>query len=107
MAKWVSRFQLGFSNSVPGVRLLESNLVEIDDISMCFFSSFFSYNFLINLHQVSATGSDMTDGCGFTNKAVLTALWKIYKWPEFPVAIQCRIHGAKVRYLSLNLNFIT
>jgi hypothetical protein len=34
MSKYVSRFALGLSNSVPGVRLLPSDILEMPDIGI-------------------------------------------------------------------------
>ncbi|KAH7912600.1 RNA dependent RNA polymerase-domain-containing protein [Hygrophoropsis aurantiaca] len=75
MTKWATRFALGLSNSVPGLPLEKSNIQHMAD----------------EVHN----GSDMTDGCGFINKAALKTLQTIFDWDSCPTAIQCRIGGAK------------
>jgi RNA dependent RNA polymerase len=40
---------------------------------------------------------DMTDGCGLINLHAIHILYeKLGLWKEIPVAIQCRLAGAKV-----------
>ncbi|KAL0067285.1 hypothetical protein AAF712_005683 [Marasmius tenuissimus] len=75
-AKWATRFGLGFSTSAPGVKLLEENIFEIDDI-------------------VSPERSEMTDGSGFINQYALRLLYHRFNWDEWPTAIQVRVGGAK------------
>ncbi|KAJ8086723.1 hypothetical protein PM082_005546 [Marasmius tenuissimus] len=75
-AKWAARFALGFSTSAPGVKLLEKNIIEIDDI-------------------VSPEKSEMTDGSGFINQYALRLLYHKFNWDEWPTAIQVRVAGAK------------
>lgn len=44
-----------------------------------------------------ASEMDMTDGCGLINlHAIHTLHEKLGLWKEMPVAIQCRLGGAKV-----------
>jgi hypothetical protein len=45
---------------------------------------------------VSEEGSEMTDGCGYINRAALQRLRKKFDWHEFPTAIQFRLAGTKV-----------
>lgn len=42
----------------------------------------------------------MTDGCGFANAVLLTTLQAKHEWENFPTAVQVRIAGAKVLFLS-------
>ena len=44
---------------------------------------------------------DMTDGCGFANAPLLRHLRKKFEWEYYPVAIQCRLAGAKVVLIFL------
>ncbi|KII92616.1 hypothetical protein PLICRDRAFT_104301 [Plicaturopsis crispa FD-325 SS-3] len=74
--KWAARFSLMFSNSIPGCKLNPSDIIEIDDI-------------------VSPEKSDMTDGCGFANRALMRALMKNLGWSSLPTAVQMRLGGAK------------
>ncbi|KAI0293977.1 RNA dependent RNA polymerase-domain-containing protein [Russula brevipes] len=86
IAKWASRTALGLSNSIPGLLLDETQIREEVDIvsSSC-------------LPLVKPTSEmDMTDGCGLMN---LQASYVLHKelglWRDAPVAIQCRLAGAK------------
>ncbi|KAF7973846.1 hypothetical protein HWV62_14138 [Athelia sp. TMB] len=77
--KWATRFSLGLSTSVPGLRLKPENIRVIPDIV-----------------SPEPHNSDMTDGCGFLNRSALLALLhKFPDWHDFPSAIQCRLKGAK------------
>ncbi|KDR83661.1 hypothetical protein GALMADRAFT_150744 [Galerina marginata CBS 339.88] len=76
MAKYVSRFALGLSNSVPGAMIAQTNIRFIDDI-------------------ISASGSNMTDGAGKINRWSLNQLRHRLDWEERPTAIQMRIFGTK------------
>lgn len=87
ITKWVTRFSLSFSTSIPAVEFDEENMFLIED----------EY----------ATGWDrssgsppaeqiMTDGCGFINRTALTQIAKRFKLAHgMPTAIQGRIAGAK------------
>ncbi|KAL0949476.1 hypothetical protein HGRIS_009529 [Hohenbuehelia grisea] len=77
MAKWAARFALGLSNSIPGCALEADQILDIPDI-------------------VSEAGSDMTDGAGLINKVAISAIYaQVPAWQKMPVALQCRIKGAK------------
>jgi hypothetical protein len=105
MSKYVSRFALGLSNSVPGVRLEPSDILELPDIGTCR-SHAFTVACLTTL-IVSKSGSDMTDGCGYTTRPALLTLRKKYDWDDFPTSIQCRFSGTKVRTLFTTIIFLT
>ncbi|TFK75828.1 hypothetical protein BDN72DRAFT_831274 [Pluteus cervinus] len=77
LAKYASRFNLGLSNSAPGLSLDPSQVDDIEDIIS------------------PASGSDMTDGAGFINEAALILLRDLFKWQGFPTAVQIRFAGAK------------
>ncbi|PIL27621.1 RNA-dependent RNA polymerase [Ganoderma sinense ZZ0214-1] len=86
MAKWAARFALGLSNSVPGLRLKRENVRFEDDIICDAFDG----------KGKPPSEMQMTDGCGFANRAVMRLLYeKFHTWPDEPTAIQCRIGGAK------------
>ncbi|CAA7259841.1 unnamed protein product [Cyclocybe aegerita] len=76
MAKYVSRFALGLSNSVPGLMLKRPNIHFIEDI-------------------ISETGSNMTDGAGKINRWSLKQIRHRLDWEDRPTAIQTRIFGTK------------
>ncbi|KAF9534243.1 RNA dependent RNA polymerase-domain-containing protein [Crepidotus variabilis] len=76
MAKFVSRYALGLSNSVPGLLIHQANIDFIDDI-------------------ISHTGANMTDGAGKINRWSLLQIRRRLGWEDKPTAIQVRIHGAK------------
>ncbi|KIM46105.1 hypothetical protein M413DRAFT_16853 [Hebeloma cylindrosporum] len=76
MAKYVSRFALGLSNSFPGLLMEQSNIKFIDDI-------------------ISETGSNMTDGAGKINRWALKQIRHRLNWEDQPTAIQTRIFGTK------------
>ncbi|CDO75004.1 hypothetical protein BN946_scf184965.g6 [Trametes cinnabarina] len=86
MVKWSARFALGLSNSIPGVRLHPSDVRFIPDIICDSFKG----------PGKPPSEMQMTDGCGFTNRALMRALKaKFPTWPEEPTAIQFRLAGGK------------
>ncbi|KAI0711161.1 RNA dependent RNA polymerase-domain-containing protein [Cerioporus squamosus] len=85
MAKWAARFALGLSNSVPGLRLEPPHIEFEDDIICEAFDG----------RGKPPSEMQMTDGCGFANRAVMQALYDKFPWPIQPTAIQCRVGGAK------------
>ncbi|KAI0372068.1 hypothetical protein BV20DRAFT_1065820 [Pilatotrama ljubarskyi] len=86
MAKWAARFALGLSNSIPGIRLEAHHIRFQDDIICEAFAG----------PGKPPSEMQMTDGCGFANRAVMRALkGKFPSWQDEPTAIQCRIGGAK------------
>ncbi|KAH9962190.1 RNA dependent RNA polymerase-domain-containing protein, partial [Russula dissimulans] len=86
IAKWAARTALGLSNSVPGLIVEIAQIMEEVDIV--------SSVVLPGTKHPSET--DMTDGCGLIN---LQAIYQLHKnlaiWKEAPIAIQCRLAGAK------------
>ncbi|TBU26167.1 RNA dependent RNA polymerase-domain-containing protein [Dichomitus squalens] len=86
MAKWAARFALPLSNSMPGLRLKHDNVKFVDDIICDAFEG----------KGKPPSEMQMTDGCGFANRAVMRMLHdKFPAWQDEPTAIQCRIGGAK------------
>ncbi|RPD65627.1 hypothetical protein L226DRAFT_543193 [Lentinus tigrinus ALCF2SS1-7] len=85
MAKWAARFPLGLSNSVPGLRL-DSSSIEFEDDIIC--EAF-------DGRGKPPSEMQMTDGCGFANRALMQILYDKLPWPMPPTAVQCRIGGAK------------
>ncbi|KAL1749286.1 RNA dependent RNA polymerase-domain-containing protein [Schizophyllum fasciatum] len=91
ITKWVTRFSLSFSTSIPAVEFAEENMFLIED----------EY----------ATGWDrscgappaeqtMTDGCGFINRTALTQIARRFTLPHgMPTAVQGRVAGAKGMFL--------
>jgi RNA-dependent RNA polymerase len=91
---------LGLSNSVPGLRLnLEDIIPEVEISASETFLGILIYSQLVDL-IVSSTGSEMTDGCGYINRAALQRLRKKFEWHEFPTAIQFRFAGSKVNMIN-------
>ncbi|CAA7271027.1 unnamed protein product [Cyclocybe aegerita] len=76
MTKWAARLPLGFSNSLPGPRLLQENILPEEDV-------------------VSSKKSDMTDGCGLTTQSVHRSIWYQLSLPLMPTAFQFRLAGSK------------
>ncbi len=102
MSKWAARFALGLSNSVPGIRIKPENIRFIDDISGSLVLVV-SISLTIGMGAVCEGAGpgkppsemQMTDGCGFANRAVMLALHDRFAWEAAPTAVQCRIGGAK------------
>ncbi|KAH9482728.1 putative RNA-dependent RNA polymerase SHL2 [Psilocybe cubensis] len=86
MAKYVSRFALGLSNSVPGIVVNQSNIHFIDDII------------------ASSTKSNMTDGAGKINRWSLMQIRHRLNWEDKPTAIQIRIFGTKGLLIDDGIN---
>ncbi|KAI9508083.1 RNA dependent RNA polymerase-domain-containing protein [Russula earlei] len=86
IAKWGSRIALGLSNSIPGLTLENSQIKEEVDI--------ISSSCPPGVKHTSEM--NMTDGCGLMNHQAIYMLHeKLGVWKEIPVAIQCRLAGAK------------
>jgi hypothetical protein len=99
ITKWAARFALGLSNSVPGLCLNLEDIIPEVEIS----TSTIVLEILADSHSpisVSSEGSEMTDGCGYINRAALQILRKKFEWHEFPTAIQFRLAGSKVNNIS-------
>ncbi|KAG2369444.1 RNA dependent RNA polymerase-domain-containing protein [Suillus spraguei] len=93
VAKWSSRFALGLSNSVPGITISRENIMYLKEEG-----KLLPLLLIIVKTDFCAKdpgGPDMTDGCGYINKAALKALRELMQWEATPTAIQCRIAGAK------------
>ncbi|KAL6305950.1 RNA dependent RNA polymerase-domain-containing protein, partial [Sparassis latifolia] len=86
MVKWVARFALGLSNSMPGIRL-EPHQVKYEPEII--------YDAFEGPCKVPSE-MEMTDGCGFISRRVLHDLQSRLQWQDEPTAIQCRVAGAKV-----------
>ncbi|KAJ7599279.1 RNA dependent RNA polymerase-domain-containing protein [Mycena floridula] len=76
LCKWAARMQLVLSTSVPGPQLEIKNVTRVEDI-------------------VSSKGSDMTDGCGFSNLNLHLFVRHSLQLQSVPTAIQFRTFGAK------------
>ncbi|KAI9063519.1 hypothetical protein FKP32DRAFT_1571651 [Trametes sanguinea] len=86
MVKWAARFALGLSNSIPGVRLKPQDVRFEPDIICDAFDG----------PGKPPSEMQMTDGCGFANRALMRALKaKFPTWPEEPTAVQFRLAGGK------------
>ena len=86
MAKWAARFALGFSNSVPGIKLRPEDFIDLPDESSPDWDG--SGKLPAEL--------DLSDGNGLANAVLLQQIREQLCWDEFPSTIQCRIGGAKV-----------
>ncbi|KAH8114962.1 RNA dependent RNA polymerase-domain-containing protein [Phellopilus nigrolimitatus] len=85
VVKWAARFALGFSNSVPGLKLEAEHIHTIDD------QASESWDGMGKL----PSELDMTDGCGVANAPLLKRLREVFEWEAYPTAVQCRLGGAK------------
>ncbi|KAI0249507.1 RNA dependent RNA polymerase-domain-containing protein [Lactifluus subvellereus] len=83
--KWLTRFDLGLSTSVPVLRFKPSN---IDSSRTCVFMNGF---LLEAIHEQGI----LTDGCGFINGAALTLIARRLCLPSRPTAVQGRVAGSK------------
>ncbi|KAI9454917.1 RNA dependent RNA polymerase-domain-containing protein [Lactarius psammicola] len=83
MGKWLARFDLGLSTSVPVLRFDPKNIEFISDIEA--------------KHDQEKTPSEMifTDGCGFINGAALTLIARHLVLASRPTAVQGRVAGSK------------
>ncbi|KAI0075924.1 hypothetical protein K474DRAFT_1663689 [Panus rudis PR-1116 ss-1] len=85
ISKWASRFALGLSNSIPGVKVKPERVHFIPDI-------------ISPLHDGSPDVPgvmQMTDGCGLANLATFRIIQSKLGWKDTPTAVQCRVNGAK------------
>ncbi|TFK42152.1 RNA dependent RNA polymerase-domain-containing protein [Crucibulum laeve] len=88
ISKWVTRFALGLSNSIPVLEFKEEKMFFIDDI-----------------YAPDWTGGKapaekiMTDGAGFINRAALTSITRHMGLQYLPAALQGRIAGAKGMFM--------
>ncbi|KAI9445364.1 RNA dependent RNA polymerase-domain-containing protein [Lactarius indigo] len=83
MGKWLARFDLGLSTSVPVLRFEPENIQFIPDIEA--------------MHDQEKTPSEkiLTDGCGFINGAALTLIARHLVLASRPTAVQGRVAGSK------------
>ncbi|KAF5352350.1 hypothetical protein D9756_006189 [Leucocoprinus leucothites] len=86
--KYVTRFALGLSTTVPALEFKENNMFLIDDI----------YG---NEYEGGSPSAEetMTDGCGLINQAALVMVNSQLNRQSLPVALQGRIAGAKGLWL--------
>ncbi|TFK55073.1 hypothetical protein OE88DRAFT_1732348 [Heliocybe sulcata] len=92
MAKWAQRMALGLSNSVPGPRLLSQNIHHLpEDIS----PHWPAYQKQHSGETKPPSWMEMSDGCGWINRAGLNILRRLKGTPFTPTAMQGRPGGAK------------
>ncbi|KAI0082129.1 hypothetical protein K474DRAFT_1655468 [Panus rudis PR-1116 ss-1] len=84
VSKWVARFDLGLSTSVPVLRFEPGNIFLIDD-------------HYAPHKRGEKPGPELiyTDGCGFMNAAALAAIAARMNLSAIPAAIQGRVFGSK------------
>ncbi|VDC03109.1 unnamed protein product [Peniophora sp. CBMAI 1063] len=84
LAKYNARMALGTSNSIPGIRLLPSQIRYLDEVISSAYTG-----------GKVPTEMEMTDGCGLITLGGAKALYNLGFWDKMPTAIQIRILGAK------------
>ncbi|KAF9447542.1 hypothetical protein P691DRAFT_731304 [Macrolepiota fuliginosa MF-IS2] len=84
VSKYVTRYALGLSTSIPVLEFQEQNMYLVDDI---YGSEYKGYG--------ASAEETMTDGCGFINQAALVAINAHINKSSLPIAVQGRIAGAK------------
>ncbi|CCL98058.1 uncharacterized protein FIBRA_00052 [Fibroporia radiculosa] len=86
-SKWITRFDLGLSTSVPVLRLrgIDVDIFYIEDIVAPFDSSL----------GKAPTENIFTDGCGYMNGAALTLIGRRLGYSERPAVVQGRFAGSK------------
>lgn len=102
MVKWVSRFALGLSTSVPGIRLQAERIKEEEDIGssfVCVMASRSSSRCIV-CDAFCGEGKIpsemiMTDGCGFIHRQALRRIEEQLGWTLDTMVVQMRIGGAK------------
>lgn len=90
---------MGFSSSVPGPQILQENINCEEDIGNISCSHLNALSWLTFLIQVSAQGSDMTDGCGLSSRSIHSFLLYKRNLASLPTAFQFRLAGYKVSRL--------
>ena len=105
VSKWATRFDLGFSISVPVLSILPENTHFMEDEGTTASSLFICCVHLTCLLIVVEEVKDLdskpsaefiyTDGCGWMNGAALSAIAKQMGLEERPTAVQGRFGGAK------------
>lgn len=86
ISKFVTRYALGLSNTVPVVLFEKENIIFIDDI--------YSEDWPKGKPGAPAE-KIMTDGCGFINLAALTIITRRMGYESAPTALQGRFDGSK------------
>ncbi|PPR02365.1 hypothetical protein CVT24_011709 [Panaeolus cyanescens] len=86
ISKWVTRFSLGISNSVPVVQFEEKNIFFIEDIVAADWPA----------NKKAPAEKLMTDGCGLINRSALAAIARnLNRDGIIPSGVQGRIGGSK------------
>ncbi|KAH9043657.1 RNA dependent RNA polymerase-domain-containing protein [Lactarius pseudohatsudake] len=85
MGKWLARFDLGLSTSVPVLRFEPDNIQFIPDIEAK----------LEDDQEKVPSEKIFTDGCGFINGAALTLIARHLVLASRPTAVQGRVAGSK------------
>ncbi|KAH9176853.1 RNA dependent RNA polymerase-domain-containing protein [Lactarius sanguifluus] len=85
MGKWLARFDLGLSTSVPVLRFEPENIQFIPDIE----------GKLERGQEKVPSEKIFTDGCGFINGAALTLIARHLVLASRPTAVQGRVAGSK------------
>ncbi|KZT73373.1 hypothetical protein DAEQUDRAFT_721969 [Daedalea quercina L-15889] len=85
VTKWVTRFELGLSDTVPALEF------QGEGIDMLFIDD------KVAPHDGKKAPAEkiLTDGCGFMNWAALASIARALKYNRFPTAVQGRIAGSK------------
>lgn len=83
MNKWLARFDLGLSTSVPVLRFEPKNIEFISDIEV------------ENDQEKTPSEMILTDGCGFINAAASTLIARHLGLSGRPTAVQGRVAGSK------------
>ncbi|OSX67200.1 hypothetical protein POSPLADRAFT_1127992 [Postia placenta MAD-698-R-SB12] len=86
-SKWITRFELGLSTSMPVLRFrgVGIDIEYIDDLVAPYHSSL----------KKAPTENIFTDGCGYMNGAALTAIGRLIGYSERPTVVQGRFAGSK------------
>ncbi|EDR15354.1 uncharacterized protein LACBIDRAFT_301565 [Laccaria bicolor S238N-H82] len=85
-SKFVTRYALGLSNSIPALEFSVENIIFIRDI--------YAEDWHGEDHKAPAE-KIMTDGCGFINLTAMKIIKKKFNYDSLPTGIQGRIAGAK------------
>ncbi|KAI0673977.1 RNA dependent RNA polymerase-domain-containing protein [Trametes maxima] len=83
VSKWATRFDLGFSISVPALVFMYDKMFNIED------------EYVDEKVQNRPAEQIYTDGCGYMNAAALSLIGKRMGYESMPTAVQGRIAGAK------------
>ncbi|KAH9923676.1 RNA dependent RNA polymerase-domain-containing protein [Fomitopsis serialis] len=85
VTKWVTRFDLGLSDTVPALAFEGEgiDIFYIDDKTAP------------HVGEKVPAEKILTDGCGFMNWAALAAIARAFRYTRFPTAVQGRFAGTK------------